>query len=77
LAHFAVRESQVGAQGNKMIVYDWLLLSIVHITHNAPNHTLTPTCDIGKIQAALPDSLPTPLNSPIESNQPTFVTKLE
>lgn len=58
LAHCAVRGLEAGAQGNKMIVYDWLLLSIVHITHNAPNHTTTPTCDIGKIQAALPDPPP-------------------
>jgi hypothetical protein len=58
------------AHGNKRIVYGCLLISIVHITHNAPSFTPPPpTCDSGKIRAALPDSCPPPpaINHP--SNQ--------
>jgi hypothetical protein len=39
-----------------MIVYNGIQLSIVHITHNVLS--LSSTCDIGKIRAALPDFSP-------------------
>jgi hypothetical protein len=73
--HFS--KLKAGTQGNKMIVYDWLLLSIVHIMHNTPPPSRPlPRAILARFERRCKIS-PLLLKSPILSNHPTFVPKME